>query len=1140
MLPTNVMSFVKKMVTTQGDTSGQGSDSPEDGSKAFSKLRQLGNELITATGNVTKLSPAKMTPTEDCQAKEAETKPEPGRPASRAGACRVCLKPFKPEDFSRTCYECRFKVCEDCASYSEPTDSEDPSKWRCSVCRRKLASRGQPVVAQESTESLLDVPVLEALQRRHSEARLNCQAKGLGTGLAPPRSPDIRRHSDFSPASLKELEKFRKVAGERREELRWERELEWRSRSRGGSPDRRQSDRGRAGSPQRGSKSSKPDAEAEAPGDAAEEDAERWRRSRTAAAPGPGASPANCSTRRKSTVTRQRSYDDEHKAAGGGDPDQAVRQESGLGLPGQLSRRASAYDVYALPVAANQGRLSFSSFLYFNFSTYDAGRPRPGSRESAAEERPCRDVGRRASFRAVKPLLPYEMVSDQEKVIDLDAPSPAEASPAPQPPPEEEKRLRRRVSQLPDIGAMRALPSVPGVTKPPPTAMGRVAVDDRDLPRQGSLVDGEGIKIVIHDVDSDHGSRTSSARRVVLRKETVMDDVQRRGFGMRVVGGKRGSNGRTYARVVWTVPGGPAEKAGLQYGDRVLKWGGVSLTDRSFDEVSQIVERTGDTVEVMVEHTSDPVTDPLDEPGTVPPSGKPGSLGLQLESDTDKTPTSPTRRKLPKTPEQIARERQITGRVQIQVWYEAERKELVVSILAADDLSPREDTGYGTAPEAYAKLLLVPSCGERNTVETSVAEPTKNPIWNATLNFSGVPADELMTRKIEVTLWDDCPDKDNVFLGECTVELKTALLDDGAIWYRLEDPRGFRMGKSPHCSPRGSFSQEVAQRLLRRVEPRDRDRERERSLSEDTPSESGSPEPYFLHPDHAWHANSRRGSSQSEQLEVEPYELSKDYSRSLPGSRRSSFQSQGGTDSKRGSVTEVDAAPIVVHHHNRDRRRSSCARPIKVELARTLSLSSEKRRGSRRGERKDGVLDMSERFFDRNSESDEDDRWSQPVRSENGVHARLGPGQVRPKGIKIIGGVMQGEIQLGFSFDKGTLEVEVICARGICPGEREKPDTYVKTYLLDGERWLLKRKTRVYRQSTEPQYRQTIKYGRCDAFGRNLLVMLWERNLGFESNQGLGGAEIDLGLLPQSRHTVGWYPLFPIHALGSHSHADSP
>lgn len=42
-----------------------------------------------------------------------------------------------------------------------------------------------------------------------------------------------------------------------------------------------------------------------------------------------------------------------------------------------------------------------------------------------------------------------------------------------------------------------------------------------------------------------------------------------RGFGMRVVGGKTGADGRLFAYIVWTVPGGPAEKAGLQQGDKV-------------------------------------------------------------------------------------------------------------------------------------------------------------------------------------------------------------------------------------------------------------------------------------------------------------------------------------------------------------------------------------------------------------------------------------------------------------------------------------------------------------------------------------------------------------------------------------------
>lgn len=76
------------------------------------------------------------------------------------------------------------------------------------MCRRKMASR--VCIPQDSTDSMLDVPVLEALQRRHSDVKLGSSVQlstGNGLGLAPPRSPELRRHSDVSPASLKELEK---------------------------------------------------------------------------------------------------------------------------------------------------------------------------------------------------------------------------------------------------------------------------------------------------------------------------------------------------------------------------------------------------------------------------------------------------------------------------------------------------------------------------------------------------------------------------------------------------------------------------------------------------------------------------------------------------------------------------------------------------------------------------------------------------------------------------------------------------------------------------------------------------------------------------------------------------------------------
>lgn len=51
--------------------------------------------------------------------------------------------------------------------------------------------------------------------------------------------------------------------------------------------------------------------------------------------------------------------------------------------------------------------------------------------------------------------------------------------------------------------------------------------------------------------------------------------------------------------------GGPAEKGGLQQGDKILEWCGVSLVDRSFEEVCSIMDRTADIAELLVEHASD-------------------------------------------------------------------------------------------------------------------------------------------------------------------------------------------------------------------------------------------------------------------------------------------------------------------------------------------------------------------------------------------------------------------------------------------------------------------------------------------------------------------------------------------------------
>lgn len=229
---------------------------------------------------------------------------------------------------------------------------------------------------------------------------------------------------------------------------------------------------------------------------------------------------------------------------------------------------------------------------------------------------------------------------------------------------------------------------------------------------------------------------------------------------------------------------------------------------------------------------------------------------------------------------------------------------------------------------------------DQHCVQTEVAPASQNPIWNANLSFPGVPGDELMERTLDVTLWDLIPQNEPSFLGECCVDLQKAFLDDRAVWCRLEDPRQMR-GKSPHTSPRGSIAG-----ISRRS-----DFISQRSASDDVDSigECAS----LLHPDHAW--GSRRGSSQSEQLEVEVYQLGKDFSKSLPGSRRSSFQS-----AQEQSDPDLSAAAPPPASYNRDRRRSSCTRmlrdpeeilrslkAVKGELGRTMSLAGDKKHRSK-------------------------------------------------------------------------------------------------------------------------------------------------------------------------------------------------
>uniref|UniRef100_T1JGG1 PDZ domain-containing protein n=1 Tax=Strigamia maritima TaxID=126957 RepID=T1JGG1_STRMM len=124
-----------------------------------------------------------------------------------------------------------------------------------------------------------------------------------------------------------------------------------------------------------------------------------------------------------------------------------------------------------------------------------------------------------------------------------------------------------------------------------------------DTPRTtgDSYGDYEPIQIVVHDVDNVENR--AQIRTLILHRG--VEDVHRTcGLGMRIVGGKTSSNGHLFTYVAETMPGGPAEIIGIEAGDSILAWDGHSLVDRTFEEVNDIIDQSGDVIELMVEHST--------------------------------------------------------------------------------------------------------------------------------------------------------------------------------------------------------------------------------------------------------------------------------------------------------------------------------------------------------------------------------------------------------------------------------------------------------------------------------------------------------------------------------------------------------
>nr|XP_045614220.1 uncharacterized protein LOC123768007 [Procambarus clarkii] len=102
--------------------------------------------------------------------------------------------------------------------------------------------------------------------------------------------------------------------------------------------------------------------------------------------------------------------------------------------------------------------------------------------------------------------------------------------------------------------------------------------------------------------------RPSKIKRYLLTRDPKDRRISGNGLGMKVVGGKEipGTRGRLGAYIVRLHPGGVADVMGqLKEGDLILEWNGVTLIDRTYEEVQAIVAQSVDDAEVEIVVRSD-------------------------------------------------------------------------------------------------------------------------------------------------------------------------------------------------------------------------------------------------------------------------------------------------------------------------------------------------------------------------------------------------------------------------------------------------------------------------------------------------------------------------------------------------------
>ncbi|KAJ0065940.1 hypothetical protein NL108_000206, partial [Boleophthalmus pectinirostris] len=627
--------------------------------------------------------------------------------------------------------------------------------------------------------------------------------------------------------------------------------------------------------------------------------------------------------------------------------------------------------------------------------------------------------------------------------------------------------------------------------------------------------------------------------RILLNKRMKDGSVPRDSgalLGLKVVGGKMTESGRLCAFITKVRKGSLADTVGhLRPGDQVLEWNGKLLQGATFKEVYNIIleSKPEPQVELVV---SRPI-------GDIPRI--PDSTHAQLESSSssfesqkmDRPSISVTS---PMSPSMLRDAPQyLSGQLSVKLWYDKVGHQLIVTILGAKDLPPRED---GRPRNPYVKIYFLPDRSDKSKRRTKTVKKSLEPKWNQTFMYSPVHRREFRERMLEITLWDQARvrEEESEFLGEILIELETALLDDEPHWYKLQthDVSSIPLPRSSPNTQRRQLHGESPTRRLQRSQrisdseisdydcedgvgvitdyrPNGRDfqsstlsvpeqvmssnhcsrsadinRARSRSPSVPPPSRN-----HGAMDRHEYHIRSRsadqrptieRPSPRSRSTE-RPHDSS--LMRSMPSlpSGRSAPPSPALTRAhpRSGSVqTSPTGTPMSSRRGRQLPQLPPSGKDRKAggkKLRSTIQRSTETGLAVEMRSRMTRQASRESTDGSMNSYSSEGNLIFPGVRLSSDAQFSdfldgLGPAQL--VGRQTLATPPMGDIQIGMVEKKGALEVEVIRARGLVgkPGSKALPAPYVKVYLLENGVCIAKKKTKVARKTLDPLYQQQLPF----------------------------------------------------------------